>query len=89
VQNHPILMKNGIYSQLGLKNGFLFFYDKLNQYAHPFFQAKNIFSITEGTLEPKDIKFIALLWDIAPLPKENLYIERDNVKYNLFKFYEK
>jgi hypothetical protein len=44
------------------------------------------FSLAEGILEPKDITFIALLWDIAPLPKQNLYIEVDDVKKNLFKY---
>lgn len=79
-------MKKWDLQPVGFEKWFSFFYDKLNQYKT---NIKNIFSITEGTLEPKDIKFIALLWDIAPLPKENLYIERDNVKQNLFKFYEK
>jgi hypothetical protein len=89
MQKHPTSMEKWGVQLTGFEKWFTNFYDKLNHYAHPFFQRKNTFSLAEGILEPKDITFIALLWDIAPLPKQNLYIEVDDVKKNLFKYYEK
>jgi hypothetical protein len=64
------------------------FYKKFCSSAHPQFDVGKVCIIGESHLEPYEIKLLGFLWDMFPLPTDNLQLkkldnnlESDFVKY--------
>ncbi|KAK5640135.1 hypothetical protein RI129_010946 [Pyrocoelia pectoralis] len=56
------------------KKMFPMFYDKLCRSAHPTFNSSSQFIIINDCLEASEIKIVGFLWEVYPLPMENLVI---------------